>query len=215
MYFFKKNDRIKFIPLFDKIVKINRISLGGVLSSLRSSCSSSSEYLNEFIATGSSSRAGDPSNVFNPDDDTRWMTNSGSVVQWIQIEMKNKFITMTGYKIRTFSSGTPQPKSWKLEGKLKSSDPWKVIDERSSVSETNEKGVTVTFTNNVLPSCTFKIFRFKTSELWSSPKYLGLSEIDFIGKTSNKNPDYQTRKYYRGKSPKLLSFLIICAVKEL
>ena len=201
-----------FVTFLDRQVALSTIDLGGVLSKLRKASASSSEYLNEFVATGSSSRdSTNPANIFNPDNSDSWYTNFGSTTQWIQIEMKNKFITMTGYTLRTFSTGSAHPKSWKLEGKAKSSDPWTLIDERSNVQETNKYGVNVPFVNNVLSSCTFKIFKLTTSEVWGGQTYLGLEEMDFNGISSNNKPtlDYLTRRYNLGTSPKLLSLLII------
>ena len=143
----------KFNTLLVTHVFTSSDHLGGVLSQLRNKTSSLDEYLNLFIATESSHREGIPQNVFNYDTDTKWWTDlNQNDIQWIQIEMKNIYLTISGYILMSPDACCSYPKSWYLEGKNNGTEEWRRIDERSN--ETDLKGVKLTksFKNNKLRS---------------------------------------------------------------
>ena len=183
-----KRKLTSFSSLLSRHLHVCSQHLGGVLSSLRNSSSSLDEYLNEFTVTESSSDKGSPTDVFNPDNTNYWYTGREESTQWIQIEMKTKYITMVGYILTTFDNCCGYPRTWYLEGRNSASESWQRIDTRQDDSEMNKQKYTKQFTNNVLSSCTFKIFRLTQTDNWYSSNYLGLNEMDFIGVIREKMP---------------------------
>ena len=180
-----KKKHFSFNFLLNCHVIVSSQHLGGVLSSLRNSSSSLNKYLNEFTATESSHEFGSPADVFNPDNTNNWYTGRANSVQWIQIEMK-KSITIVGYILTTFDACCGYPRTWYLEGRNSEIESWQRIDERKDDSEMNKQYFTKQFTNNILKSATFKIFRLTQTENWYGSKYLSLKEMDFIGTIKKK-----------------------------
>ena len=183
-YFATKKAACFSTLLGHRVVVISSQHLGGVLSALRNK-TTLNKYLDEFVATESTSWSGTPKEVFSPDTNTYWQTAYNPATQWIQIEMKNKYITMTGYVIQTPNVCCGYPRTWYLEGKNSNSSQWKRIDSRTDISEMNKKSHTMSFKNNILKKCTFKIFRFTQIVNWYGDKYLSLNEMDFMGALSN------------------------------
>ena len=123
---------------------------------------------------------------------------------------------MVGYILTSFDNCCGYPRTWYLEGRNSASESWKRIDTRQDDSEMNSRKYTKQFTNNVLASCTFKIFRLTQTANWYGDKYLGLNGMDFVGVSSNKRRTYAclTKICLNQKSPNLMSVLIILLIKE-
>ena len=187
--------------------------LDGALSKLRRSLSSTEDYLKEFIVTSAATLVGSHLSVFNPDDDDDWCTCDLDYDPWIQIEMKNKQISFQGYKLTTFDNCCGYPKTWYIEGRNSKSENWQRIDTRTDEASTDNRHVTVSFTNNVLSTCKFKIIKLTLTNCWVDGNFLSLSELDFIGSVMNMKKA-KTQVCSRGISPKIVSFLIFLLVNE-
>lgn len=205
--------KTQFAALIQSAVVVERDHLGGVLSQLFNSSSSANEYLNLFTVTQSSSGLGTKESVFNPSESATWRTGgSGSTPQWLQIEMKNIYLTITGYILMNYNNCCEFIKSWYLEGKNKEADSWQRIDERTE--EMYGKKFVKSFTNNKLKKCTFRIFRITATDDYNSGTiYLSLNEMDFIGNTSlvpnpRSHDNCYTRLCAKRNTALIASFLI-------
>ena len=123
---------------------------------------------------------------------------------------------MIGYILTTFDNCCGYPRTWYLEGRNSASESWQRIDTRQDDSEMNSRKYTKQFTNNVLASCTFKIFRLTQTANWYSNNYLSLIEMDFVGVSSNKRRTSVclTKICFHQNSPNLMSVLIILLIRE-
>ena len=161
--------------------------LGGVLSQLRNSSSSNEEYMSKFKITESCYGRGKKESVFNYDEDEGWHTcGSTSALNWIQIEMKNIYLSMRGYILMSYNfTCCHYPKSWYLEGRNSDKENWVLIDERTNEKDLDGPKRVKPFFNNKLSHCTFKIFRLTMAQNIvhgsSSYTYVVLNEMDFIG----------------------------------
>lgn len=205
-----------FIALLSSPVRLNLAHLGGILSQLRNASSSLNSYLNLFNVTKSSGFK-DPYSVFNQDDDNNWYTDGSDTItdpQWIQIEMKSFSLTICGYILMTYNAVPSYPKNFYLEGRNSESEPWQIIDKRDNVTELNGIKKVKSFINNIIPFCTFRIFRLTQTEDWSLLKnnQLGLNEMDFIVflPSSQFKKLFKCTASYR-RRPKLILTLLILA----
>lgn len=206
--------------LINKNVYLNKDHLGGVLSQLRNESNSLSEYLNLFAVTENFRKSGYPERVFNPDESESWYACKGdSSPQWIQIELKNIYLTITGYILMSYNKTPSYPQSWYLEGRNSENDAWQRIDERSGETELYGKKKVKKYLNNKLTQCTFKIFRLTQTERVNGNgiNEIALNEMDFVGMTSlvlnpkRKRNICKTRVCYRDNSP-LINFLLIALI---
>ena len=191
MKIFPKIRKNIFEKLLTRHVLSSNDHLGGVLSQLINDSSTESEYLSLFNVEESSTFTGHPECVFNPNESAWYQTNyTGTTPQWIQIEMKNIYLTITGYIIMTYDECCTYPRAWRLEGRNNENEEWQLIDLRSGITELNGKKRVKKILKMTIPSCTFRIFRLTiTEDNDYNNVYLGLNEMDFIGKTSlSPNP---------------------------
>ena len=178
--------RAKFAALLFADVLLQSDHLGGVLSQLRNESNSLQDYLNLFTVTESSTYSGSPERIFNQDDNNAWYTSyNGAQEQWVQIEMKNIYLAITGYILMSYDASPSYPKSWRLEGRNSESEEWKRIDERSCETALDGQKKVKKYMNNILTSCTFRIFRLtQTEDTNGGSNQLGLNEMDFVGESS-------------------------------
>lgn len=168
-------------------VRLNSDHLGGILSKLRNQ---TSDFLNLFTSESSTTYGGSPQSVFNPSDSSSWWTCNQNL-PWIEIKMKNIYLTITGYILMSYDKSPSYPKSWYLSGRNSESESWQKIDEQSDVTELKGKKKVKEFKNKYLSPCTFKMFRLTlTADTYSGTNnpQLALNEMDFIEKTSFLNP---------------------------
>ena len=175
-----------FRSILGSSVAFENDHLGGILSGLYNSTSSVNDYLNLFTVTAYSTCAGTKESVFNPGESAYWHTcGVNQDEKWIQIEMKSIYLTITGYILMSMNACCDYPKSWRLEGRNTESENWQKIDERKGETDLIGKKLVKSFKNNVLSSCTFKIFRLTvTEDDDGGTLFLTMNEIDFFGHSS-------------------------------
>ena len=187
---FSKIRKVPFKSVLSSQVFVSFDYLGGVFSQLRKSSSSSEEYLNLFNVTESCNGSGKKESVIDPSENLNWWTcGTPNYPQWIQIEMKNFYLTINGYILMSFEGCCSYPKTWKLEGKNREDDDWKLIDAVVNETDLNGSKIVKAYPNKILKSCTFRIFRLTvTDDTSGGDIFVSLNEIDFIG-TISKVPN--------------------------